>query len=111
MRRRNSIPQVSRTSEKQRLVELASWLFRESQALAFDEEILDFLEQSQTLNVTAGIDFYAEVRRFEIRLIRLALGRTGGNQRQAAQLLGLKPTTLHYKLKLFNIQNQIFSHL
>jgi transcriptional regulator with GAF, ATPase, and Fis domain len=33
------------------------------------------------------------------RLISAALAETGGNQRRAARLLGILPTTLHEKLK------------
>ena len=44
-----------------------------------------------------------EVQRFEIELIRSALGRTGGNQVRAARLLGVKPTTLNAKLKRYKI--------
>ena len=43
----------------------------------------------------AQMSFYEEVRRFEIGLITRALRRAQGKQRAAAQLLGLKPTTLN----------------
>jgi len=36
---------------------------------------------------------------YERRLILEALRTTGGNQRQAAQSLGVLPTTLHEKMK------------
>jgi transcriptional regulator with GAF, ATPase, and Fis domain len=49
------------------------------------------------------IDFYEEVRRFEILLIEQALRRSGGNQARAAALLGLKKTTLNCKIKVYNI--------
>lgn len=49
------------------------------------------------------IDFYEQVRRFEIRLIEHALRRTGGNQTQAARLLSLNQPTLHGKLKQYHI--------
>ena len=51
----------------------------------------------------SGISFYEEVQRFEISLIRTALSRTGGHQRRAARLLGIKPTTLNNKIKFYNI--------
>jgi DNA-binding protein Fis len=101
--RRNSKPQASSSDGTQRLLDLASSVFRESQALALHEEFVDLLSRPQTLNVATGIDLYAEVQRFEIGLIRVALGRCGGNQRQAAKLLGLRPTTLHEKVKLYNL--------
>ena len=49
------------------------------------------------------IDFYEEVRRFEILLIEQALRRSGGNQARAASMLGLKKTTLNCKIKIYNI--------
>ena len=50
-----------------------------------------------------GISFYEEVQRFEISLIKRALSQTGGHQRRAARLLGIKPTTLNNKIKFYNI--------
>ncbi len=44
-----------------------------------------------------------KVRDFEVKLIRAALIKTAGNQRRAAQLLGVKPTTLNNKIKAYNI--------
>ena len=44
-----------------------------------------------------------EVQRYEIELIKNALQRTGGNQRRAAKLLGVKVTTLNCKIKRFGI--------
>lgn len=45
-----------------------------------------------------------EVQRYEIELIREALQRTHGNQRRAAQLLGVKVTTLNCKIKRLGIE-------
>lgn len=45
-----------------------------------------------------------EVQRYESELIRNALLRTGGNQRRAAKLLGVKVTTLNCKIKRLGIQ-------
>lgn len=45
-----------------------------------------------------------EVQRYESELIRHALLRTGGNQRRAAKLLGVKVTTLNCKIKRLGIQ-------
>jgi DNA-binding NtrC family response regulator len=39
------------------------------------------------------------VNAYERRLIEEALRTTGGNQRRAAQVLGVLPTTLHEKMK------------
>ena len=45
-----------------------------------------------------------EMQRYESELIRQALRRTGGNQRRAAKLLGVKVTTLNCKIKRLGIQ-------
>jgi len=42
-----------------------------------------------------GLDFRESVARYQSRLIRAALRRSGGVQRQAARLLNLSPTTLN----------------
>ncbi|HVG35747.1 MAG TPA: helix-turn-helix domain-containing protein [Pyrinomonadaceae bacterium] len=64
---------------------------------------LEFLGIDQPLDIESGIDFYDEVSRVEIFLIQRALKHTGGCQRRAAMLLGLKPTTLNSKIKTYNI--------
>ena len=50
------------------------------------------------------MSFYDEVRRFEIGLITQALRRAQGQQRAAARLLGLKPTTLNAKMKQYQMR-------
>src|ERR1044072_5828922 len=50
-----------------------------------------------------GIDFFAEVSRFEIQMITQALRLARGSQVKAARLLGLNPTTLNSKIKTLNI--------
>ena len=47
----------------------------------------------------AALDLRSRVLAYERRLIAAALAATGGNQRRAARLLGILPTTLHEKLK------------
>src|ERR1700730_3853627 len=47
----------------------------------------------------------AELSRFEAGLIRSALLHTGGRQRQAARLLGMKVSTLHRKVKLYKLRS------
>lgn len=56
------------------------------------------------LDIERGVDFYDEVTRFEIELIKRALLRTQGHQRRAARLLNLKVTTLNSKIKHYNIE-------
>jgi len=70
---------------------------------------LSLLRQVETLeNQSAGEtlpdwDLQLEVRSFEAELIRNALIRTGGRQRRAAHLLGMKVTTLNTKIKRYHI--------
>lgn len=40
---------------------------------------------------------------FESRIIRATLKRCGGNKSKAARLLGIRPNTLHYKLRRYGI--------
>jgi DNA-binding NtrC family response regulator len=52
---------------------------------------------------SAPLDLRARVLAYERRLIAAALAEAGGNQRRAARLLGILPTTLHEKLKRFGL--------
>ncbi|MGH9873254.1 MAG: helix-turn-helix domain-containing protein [Pyrinomonadaceae bacterium] len=61
------------------------------------------INEVNPLTIESGFDFYEEVSRFEIDLIRRALLQTGGHQVQAARLLNLKVTTLNSKIKHYNI--------
>jgi len=58
---------------------------------------------SAEIDIARGVNFYDEVKRFEIDLIRRALDQTGGHQSRAARLLGLNATTLNSKIKSYNI--------
>lgn len=58
---------------------------------------------SNEIDIARGVNFYDEVKRFEIDLIRRALEQTGGHQSRAARLLGLNATTLNSKIKSYNI--------
>ena len=58
---------------------------------------------SSSIEVSRGVNFCDEVRRFEIDLIRRALDQTSGHQSRAARLLGMNPTTLDSKIKTYNI--------
>ena len=55
------------------------------------------------------LDFYLEVRRFEIFLIRYALRHTKGSQVKAARLLKMHETTLNSKLKNLNIDHREYA--
>ena len=64
---------------------------------------VESLSESPPLRESSGLDFSEEVQRFEAELIRNALIRTGGRQRQAARLLNMKPTTLHSRIKRYRL--------
>ncbi len=61
---------------------------------------------SSEIDLARGVNFYDEVKRFEIDLIRRALDQTGGHQSRAARLLGLNATTLNSKIKSYNIHSR-----
>jgi DNA-binding NtrC family response regulator len=61
---------------------------------------------SASIDIGRGVNFYDEVKRFEIDLIRRALDQTGGHQSRAARLLGLNATTLNSKIKTYNIHTR-----
>ena len=64
---------------------------------------VESIGEGQAPDVEKGVDFYCEVSRFEIDLIKRALIQTGGHQRRAARLLNLKVTTLNSKIKHYHI--------
>ena len=72
-----------------------------------DKIMKDSEGSSNNTDVSRGVNFYDEVRRFEIDLIRRALEQTGGHQSRAARLLGLNATTLNSKIKTYNIPARI----
>jgi DNA-binding NtrC family response regulator len=49
------------------------------------------------------INFFDEVRRFEISLIQRALNEVDFNQARASQILGINKTTLNSKIKQYSI--------
>jgi DNA-binding NtrC family response regulator len=59
---------------------------------------------SRDIDIAHGVNFYDEVKKFEIDLIRRSLDQTGGHQSRAARLLGLNATTLNSKIKTYNIR-------
>ena len=75
---------------------LATTLLSEIDSLGEDDEILGSSDSFVLREM---------VRDFEINLIRTALLKTGGNQRRAAFLLGVKTTTLHNKIKMYGIES------
>ena len=66
-------------------------------------EEVEELETVRSLDISRGINIYDEVRLYETALIRRALRLTGNNQKKAARLLGLLPSTLNDKIKRYQI--------
>jgi DNA-binding NtrC family response regulator len=67
------------------------------------EMIRETAGASEGVDIARGVNFYDEVKKFEIDLIRRALDQTSGHQSRAARLLGLNATTLNSKIKSYNI--------
>lgn len=69
---------------------------------------LTLLREVESLENASGsgsdFDLGMETRRFESEIIRSALIKTGGRQRQAARLLGMKATTLNTKIRRYGIK-------
>jgi transcriptional regulator with PAS, ATPase and Fis domain len=87
------LPDTALNNRLDTLREVALTLLRE----------VESLRVSQQPVTNRNVRLYDEVQRFEIELIRSALVRTGGNQSRAAQLLGVKLTTLNTKVKRYKI--------
>jgi DNA-binding NtrC family response regulator len=68
---------------------------------------ISLLKQIETIENRDGeatqLNLHEQVQEFEAALIRSALERTGGRQRRAARLLGVKVTTLNTKIKRHKI--------
>ncbi len=88
----------------QRLIALSQTMMCEAERLAGQAAFNAESHRLDEINLSEGIDFFQEIKRFEVNLIKLALAYTGGHQAKAAKLLNLKPTTLNSKLKLHGIQ-------
>jgi len=72
-------------------------------ALTLMHEV-ESLASRQEPQANGNLGLQEEMQRYESELIRQALQRTHGNQRRAAQLLGVKVTTLNCKIKRLGIQ-------
>jgi DNA-binding NtrC family response regulator len=87
-----------------RIKDLANELFEEIDTLARQQAFEEACDAPDKLDFTSPVDFFSEVRRFESRLIKLALEQAGGNQKRAARFLGLPSTTLNHKIKAYGLQ-------
>lgn len=80
-------------------------LCRQAEALTDElENLKSFGLPVEPLSVEAGIDFYEEVKRFEIFMILRALKISQGSQKRAAGLLRMNITTLNTKIKTYKIR-------
>lgn len=83
-----------RRSQISAIESLAYLLLREVEALKqSDEDVYRNLIEGNPINLSH------ELLKFESSMIRAALIQAGGVQYKAAQLLGLKPSTLNEKIK------------
>ena len=64
---------------------------------------LELLGRSAAPEPLGKLNLDDEVKRYEIALIRAALGKADGSQTRAARMLGVKVTTLNTKIKRYQI--------
>ncbi len=106
-RRLRGLPSRARKAQPaqrlEKIKEMASALLDEAATLDHENALAETTAAVENLNPKSGLDFFKEVRRFEMRLIRRALELTGGNQARAARMLGLGTTTLNYKIKSYEM--------
>jgi DNA-binding NtrC family response regulator len=67
------------------------------------KDMLDKTVLPEAATLPEGMRFYDAVDRYERQLIESALRQSGGVQKQAADVLGLKATTLNEKIKRLGI--------
>jgi DNA-binding NtrC family response regulator len=97
--RRKTVPSEADLSRQaEGLNQLAQLLAGAIEKLVATAEVLVL---ANVPDVALGVDFYAEMRRYELLLIQRALRQANGSQVRAAALLKLSPTTLNTKLKLY----------
>jgi len=94
-------PMPSERLEK--IKEMAAALLDEAATLNHENALTEANATIGNLNPSSRVDFFKEVKSFEMRLIQRALELTGGNQARAARILGLGTTTLNYKIKIYGI--------
>src|ERR1041384_8488132 len=77
----------------ERIRELAGELRDQAESLDHENALAEVSAAVENLNLKAGVSFFDEVRRFEVRLLTRALELTGGNQPPPAQPLDPAPHT------------------
>jgi len=91
----------------EKIRKLAQALMAETASLDRENTLAETSAAATKLDIKSGIDFFEEVRRFETKLITMALRYSGGNQARAARLLGLGTTTLNYKIKAYELPGHV----
>ena len=72
---------------------------------------VELLEKQIAVDNVSELNLQREVHGFEAAIIRSALAKTGGRQRRAARLLGVKVTTLNTKIKRHKIKlDEVFGY-
>jgi DNA-binding NtrC family response regulator len=64
-------------------------------------KVISIDAHNPTATLSQGMDFDTAVTRFQLSMLQQALSQTGGNKTAAAELLGMKRTTLIMKLRSF----------
>ena len=99
-----SRPRKAQTTERlEKIKEMAAALLDEAESLDHENALAEASSTVDNMTNKTALDFFEEVRRFEVRLISRALELSGGNQARAARLLGLGTTTLNYKIKTYQL--------
>lgn len=94
---------VAPTARLEKMKGLANALLQEAESLEHENALAQTSAAVESLNLRSSVNFFDEVRRFEMRLISRALELAGGNQARAARILGLGTTTLNYKIKSYEM--------
>lgn len=87
------------TNRIEALRSLTKLLLLEVESLSAFSPPKDFQKHKTEINLTE------KVQEYEITLICNALTAANGNQRQAARMLGMKTTTLHAKIRRYEIDS------
>ncbi len=97
-----SLKDISKSRIKTPTVEEARIASLKVLALTLLRQV-ESLEKQMATGTVSELNLQNEVQRFEAAIIRSALAKTGGRQRRAARLLGVKVTTLNTKIKRHKI--------
>jgi len=100
---KNELP--SAADRVHQLKDLVFAMLNEVRGLEQDRLLLELsaAQDIYKLDIENGIKLDDIVSRFEKNIIRQALIITSGNQARAARLLGVRPNTLNYKIKIYNL--------